>query len=117
MHYRSKIQHKIVVSIKNILYIIPKIGEKSNNWNTTYLTKPSFFQCFLQFQYFNACIHNFNESKKKPIHWKAQAPPKDKSFLSQTMIFMLQRANIPLKSNKKRRLSTISCILFCVLIW
>ena len=48
---------------------------------------------------------------------KAQTPPKDGLFLSQTMKFRLKRAKKPLKSNKKRRLGTISCILFCVLIW
>ena len=30
---------------------------------------------------------------------------------------MLKRAKTPLRSNKKRRIGTISCILFCVLIW
>ena len=48
---------------------------------------------------------------------KAQTPPKDRLFLSQTMKFTLKRVKTPLKSNKKRRLGTISCILFCVLIW
>lgn len=33
------------------------------------------------------------------------------------MKFTPKRAKIPLKSNKKRRIGTISCILFCVLIW
>ena len=33
------------------------------------------------------------------------------------MKFTLKKANSPLKNNKKRRLGTISCILFCVLIW
>ena len=47
----------------------------------------------------------------------AQIPPKDRLILSQTMKFSLRRAKMPLKSNKKRRLGTISCILFCVLIW
>ena len=50
---------------------------------------------------------NFNESKKiNPL--KAQAPRNDGLFISQTMKFMLKRAKISLKSNKKRRLGTIS---------
>ena len=48
---------------------------------------------------------------------KAQTPPKDRLFLSQSMILSFKKEKIPLKSNKKRRLGTISCILFCVLIW
>ena len=30
---------------------------------------------------------------------------------------MLQKGKTPLKSNKKRRIGTNNCILFCVLIW
>ena len=30
---------------------------------------------------------------------------------------MLKRAKTPLRSNKKRRIGTISCILVCVLMW
>ena len=41
----------------------------------------------------------------------------DGLLLSKICFLCLKRAKIPLKSNKKRRLGTISCILFCVLIW
>ena len=54
---------------------------------------------------------------------KRASPPTHKhlrktdSFLLQTMKFMLKRAKICLKGNKKRRTDTFLCIKFCVLIW
>ena len=41
----------------------------------------------------------------------------DGLLLSKICFLCLERAKIPLKSNKKRRLGTNNCILFCVLIW
>ena len=60
--------------------------------------------------------HNFNASKKA-YPPKVQNLSEDELLLSKICFLCLERAKIPLKSNKKRRIGTNNCILFCVLIW
>ena len=68
-------------------------------------------------QYFLSSIDYILTKAKRAHPLEVQTPPNDRHFLSQAMYFMLIREKTPLKSNKKRKLGTISCILFCVLIW
>lgn len=60
--------------------------------------------------------HKFNANKKAHPP-KVQNLSEDGLLLSKICFLCLKRAKIPLKGNKKRRIDTISCILFCVLIW
>lgn len=59
--------------------------------------------------------HKFNANKKAHPP-KTQKLSEDGLLLSTIFFLCLQMAKIPLKSNKKRRIGTISCILFCVLL-
>ena len=60
--------------------------------------------------------HNFNKSKKSPSTESAKALGRWAPSIK-ICILCLERSKTPLKSNKKRRLGTNHCILFCVLIW
>ena len=60
--------------------------------------------------------HKFNANKKAHPP-KVQKLSEDGLLLSRICFLRLERVKIPLKSNKKRRLGTNNCILFCVLIW
>ena len=60
--------------------------------------------------------HKFNASKKAHLP-KVQNLSEDGLLLSKICFLCLERAKIPLKGNKKRRIGTISCILFCILLW
>ena len=81
-----------------------------------------FFQCFLSSLDYILIITTILITpiilikQKEPIR-RCKTPPKDRLFLSQTMVFKFQKGKIALKRNKKRRIGTNNCILFCVLVW
>ena len=82
-----------------------------------YIIKDSFFNTKYRPQTIILTItHKFNANKKAHPP-KVQNLSEDGLLLSKICFLCLERAKIPLKSNKKRRIGTNNCILFCVLIW
>ena len=58
-----------------------------------------------------------NLTKAKETYTKGTKTLERQALFITNYDFYASKGKIPLKSNKKRRIGTNNCILFCVLIW